>query len=165
MCPSPSFLTYDGDAATGALPYRPGIDDVGGGQKLDDSNDPPDPETMATAADFNEMGMLLVALGKVTPAALLVVANSGTPAITSLRATGSLLALSDFTVIDHGTGDTEITCPATKIVPPLIGLGFSQKIGDFRVSARVNATNDGVRVETRNSAGTLADVDFCVFWV
>lgn len=160
-----TILTYDGDIANAISPFRPGIQDVGGGAKLDDADFTPDPVTMFTAADFNQMGLLLVALGKVTPAAIIVVTNAGTPAVSAIRAAGSLLVSGDFTVIDHGAGDTEITCPSTKIMQPLAGLGFSQAAGDFRVSGRVNGTNDGIRIETRNSAGTLADVNFIAFWV
>lgn len=162
---SPNFNTYDADPANGINPYRPSLNDVGGGQKQDDSQYLPDPVTMFTAADFNEIGQLCVAFGKVTPGALLFVVNAGTPAITGLRAAGSLIVAGDFTVIDHGAGDTEITCPATKIMQPFAALGFSQAAGDFRVSARVNGTNDGIRIETRNSAGTLTDMNFVAFWV
>jgi hypothetical protein len=163
--PSPQFLTYDGDVANGVLPYRPGIDDVGGGQKLDDSEFPPDPQTMPTAADFNEMGMLLVALGKVTGAALILVANSGAPVITGLRAAGSAIVAGDFTVTRHAAGDIEIQCPGTKIVQPFAGLAFTQKAGDYRATGRVNATSDGIRIETRDSTGTLVDADFLALWV
>jgi len=163
--PSPDFLTYDGDVANGINPYRPGIDDVGGGQKLNDQNEPPDPITMLDARDFNEMSFLLVAHGKVTPAAIVLVTNAGTPAIAGVRAAGSQIVSADFTVIHHATGDVEITCPQTKIIPPWAAFGFSQAIGDWRVSGRINATNDGIRLETRNSAGTLADVNFVAFWL
>lgn len=162
---SPLVLTYDGDVPNGVNPYRPSLNDVGGGAKQDDSQYLPDPVTMFTAADFNEIGKLCVAFGKVTSAAILFVANSGAPAITGLRAAGSVIVAGDFTVIDHGAGDTEITCPATKIMQPFAALGFSQAAGDFRISARVNGTNTGIRIETRNSAGSLADVDFVAFWV
>lgn len=164
MSLSPTFLTFDGDTANGINPYRPGVNDVGGCAKLDDQNYPPDPITMPTAADFNEMGMLLVALCKVSGAALLYVSNSGTPTITGLRAAGSLIQISDFTVTDNGPGDTTITCPSTKIVQPFACLPFTQKAGDYRASGRLNGLGNGVRVETRNNAGTLSDADFFLIW-
>lgn len=132
---------------------------------------------MFTAADFNEMGMLLVALGKVTVAAIIAIANAGTATITGLRAAGSIISASpvvvvgtgstcgDFTVTRHAAGDIEIQCPATRLMQPFAALGFSQAAGDFRVSARINGTNDGIRIETRNSSGTLTDMNFVAFWV
>lgn len=162
---TPDFIVYNGSIAEGITPYRPGVDDVGGLSKLDDAEFPPDPVTMFTAADFNQHAGLLVALCKVTGAALLFVTNSGTPSISGLRAANSLLSAGDFTVIDHGAGDTEITCPASKLMQPFAALGFSQSAGDFRVSGRVNATSDGIRFETRNSGGSLADVSFLAIWL
>lgn len=165
MSLSPAYLTFDGDVANGVNPYRPGTNDVGGCQKLDDSEEPPDDETMASADDFNQMGKLIVALCKVAGAAVMYVSNSGTPAITGLRAAGSLLTVPDFTVIDQATGDTEIKCPASKLMAPLGCIAVPQKAGDYRASARINTTGDGVRVEMRNSAGTLTDADFLLVWV
>jgi len=162
---TPDFLVYNGDPDNGINPYRPGIDDVGGDQKQDDADFPPDPVTMFTAADFNEHSQLLVALCKVTPATLLKVSNSGTPAITGVRAANSLLLSTDFDVTDHGAGDTEISCPASKLMQPFAALVFSQAAEDFRTSARINATNNGIRIETRNSSGTLVDVDFVALWL
>jgi hypothetical protein len=173
---SPAFLVYDADPANGINPYRPSLNDVGGGQKLDDSFYPPDPVTMPTAADFNEMGGLLVALGKVTPAAIILIANAGTASITALRAAGSVITAlpvtivgtgstcGDFTVTRHAAGDVEIQCPATKLMQPFGALGFSQAAGDSRVSARLNGTGDGIRIETRNSSGALTDMPFLAFW-
>lgn len=162
---SPIYLTFDGDPTNGIVPYRPGVTDVGGCQKLDDQAFPPDDETMPAAADFNQMGMLLVALAKVSGLVVMYVANSGTPTITALRAAGSLLVTSDFTVTDQGTGDTEIKCLATKIMAPMGCIPVTQKAGDYRASGRLNGTGDGVRVETRNSAGAPADADFFLIWM
>lgn len=132
---------------------------------------------MFTAADFNEQCFLLVALAKVTPAAILFVTNAGTASITGLRAAGSIITAlpvtvvgsgstcGDFTVTRHAAGDIEIQCPATKIIQPFGALGFSQAVGDSRVSARLNGTSDGIRIETRNSSGTLTDMNFLAFWV
>jgi hypothetical protein len=162
---APNFLTYEGDVADGVNPYRPGINDVGGAAKIDDQNAPPDPVTMPTAAEWNEFSLLLVAFAKVTGAALIYVSNSGTPTISGLRAASSIILAGDFTVTHNGTGDTSISCPATKIMAPFACLAFTQAAGDLRASGRLNGTGDGVRIETRNGAGTLTDCDFVCMWL
>lgn len=162
----PLYLTYDGSIYASVNPFRPGIDSVGGASFVDDSQYPPDPTTMLTAAAENQNEMLIVALSKVTPCAVLIVKfTSGTPSIFSLRAAGSVIAISDFAVTDLGTGFTEIICPATKIIQPLGCIAVPQATGDFRASAYVNGTSNGIRIETRNSAGTLADCNFMALWV
>lgn len=48
-------------------PRRPTIDDVGGGQKVNDSIDRPDPARDATAEDFNQLSQQVVGLARTTP--------------------------------------------------------------------------------------------------
>lgn len=170
------FLVYDGDPSNGIAPYRPSANDLGGCQKLDDANFPADPVTMPSAWEYNEMGLLLVALAKVTGAALIYVSNSGTPTISGLRAAGSIITASpvvtvgsvstcgDFTVTHNGAGDFSVVCSATKLMAPFACLAFPQVAGDFRASGRLNGTGNGVRVETR-SGSTLTDCDTIVFWL
>jgi len=162
---TPTYCSYDGSITDGVNPFRPGIDTVGGASFVDDAVYPPDPTTQLTARVENQNEMLLVALAKVTPVAIFSVQNAGTPSISGLRVASSILSSADFTVVDLAVGKTEIKCPATKMIQPLAGLAFTQLTGDFRASAYVNGTSDGIIVETRNSGGALTDCNFVAIWL
>lgn len=162
---TPTYCSYDGSVDDSVNPFRPGIDTVGGAAFEDDSVYPPDPTQQLTALVENQNEMLLVALAKVTPVAVIAVQNAGTPSISGIRAASSIVEISDFTVVDVATGKTEIKCPATKMIQPFACFAASQATGDFRVSAYVNGTSDGIIVETRNSAGTLTDCNFVAIWM
>lgn len=163
---TPTYCTYDGSITDGVNPYRPGIDTVGGAAFQDDSQYPPDPTTQLTALVENQNEMLLVALAKVTPATLIYVKLvSGTPSIFAIRSASSILLSSHFTVTDLGTGFTEITCPATRLIQPFACLAVPQATGDLRASGYVNSTSTGIRIETRNAAGTPTDCDFFAIWI
>jgi len=162
---TPTYCSYDGSVAEGVNPFRPGIDTVGGASFEDDAQYPPDPTQQLTALVENQNEMLIVALSKVTPAAVIYVHNSGTPSIFGLRCASSILLPSDFTVIDHGAGDVELKCSATLLIQPFACIAVPQSSGDYRASGYVNTTADGVRVEIRNSAGALTARDFVVFWM
>lgn len=162
----PTYCSYDGSIANSVNPYRPGVDTVGGASFQDDPQYPPDPNTQLTALAENQNEMLVVALSKVTPAAIIYVKSiAGVPSIFGLRCASSILLSSDFTVIDTGTGITELKCPATKLIQPFACFAVPQSTGDFRASGYVNGTSDGIKIEIRNSAGTLADCDFVAFWM
>jgi len=162
----PTYCSYDGSIADGVNPYRPGIDTVGGAAFVDDSEFPPDPTQQLTALAENQNEMLMVALSKVTPAALIYVKfTGGTPSIFGLRAASSILLPEHFTIIDRGTGDTEITCPATRLIQPLACIAVPQATGDFRASGYVNGTSTGIRIETRNGSGSLTDCNFLALWI
>jgi hypothetical protein len=167
---SPTYLTFDGDAANGVLPYRPGVADVGGCQKLDDQAYPPDPTTMPTAADFNQMGMQIVALGNVSCAAVIRVRNppfetGDDPYVVDVRGASGLLAPGDFLVERFDFGTTTVRCSSAKIPPPFGGLAIVQQTGDYRVVAFVADTNDRIQVETRDATGTPASVDYLLLWI
>ena len=163
---APDFCTWDGSVSEATNPYRPGLNDVGGAAFVDDSQYLPDPTTQLSAIVENQNEMQIVALGKIAASALIYVKISGgTPSIFSLRAASSILLTTDFTITDHGNGDTELTCPATKLIQPFGVIATPQLTGDFRISAYVNGTSNGIRVETRNSAGTLTDCDWVAYWL
>lgn len=162
----PTYCSYDGSIAASVNPYRPGIDTVGGAAFQDDSQYPPDPNTQLTALAENQNEMLMVALSKVTAAAVVYVKfAAGTPSIFGLRAASSILLPADITVTDLGTGFTDLSCSATKLIQPFACVPVPQATGDFRASGYVNSTSNGIRIETRNSAGTLTDCDFVAFWI
>ena len=163
---TPTYCSYDGSTVEGVNPYRPGIDTVGGAAFQDDSQFPPDPTEQLTALVENQNEMLIVALAKVTPAAVIYVkVVSGTPSIYGIRAASSILTSADFTVTDVAPGKTEISCPATKLIQPFACFAVPQATGDFRASGYLNGTSTGIIVETRNSGGSLADCDFVAIWM
>jgi hypothetical protein len=163
---TPTYCSYDGNITDGVNPYRPGIDTVGGASFVDDSQYPPDPTEQLTALVENQNEMLLVALSKVTPAAIIYVkVTAGTPSIFGLRSASSILTTSHFTVTDLAIGKTELTCPATRLIQPFACFAAPQATGDLRASGYVNGSSTGIVIETRNSAGTLTDCDFVAIWM
>lgn len=160
---TPQYYVFDGDPANSVNPRRPGIDDVGGAQKQNDAAFLPDPD-MPDADDDNQHQRLLVGLAKVADGAKIVVRYAGTvPSIFGIRAVGSLLQASDFTVTTVGTGKFKIACPASKIVSPLFGKAFPQATGDNTAVAYPSGTGAELTVEVR-TAGALANVDVTVEW-
>ncbi|HEY3254601.1 MAG TPA: hypothetical protein VGJ91_11655 [Polyangiaceae bacterium] len=160
---TPQYFVFDGDPDNAISPRRPGIDDVGGGQKQNDAEFLPDPD-MPDADDDNQHQKLLVGLAKVASmVAIYVKFVSGVPTIFGIRAVGSLLQASDFTITDVATGKVKLACPGSKIVPPLYGRAFPQATGNNTATAYVTGSGEELTVEVR-TAGTLADVDFVVEW-
>jgi hypothetical protein len=161
---TPQFYVFDGDPDNSVAPRRPFIYDVGGGEKQNDQEFLPDPD-MPDADDDNQHQWLLVGLAKTaTMASIYVKFNAGVPSIFGIRAVGSELQSSDFTVTDVGTGKVKLACPSSKIVPPWYGRAFPQATGDHTANAYVTGSGEELTVEIR-TAGTLADVDVVVEWV
>ncbi len=160
---TPTYYVFDGDPDNAVNPRRPGIDDVGGAQKVNDAEYLPDPD-MPDADDDNQHQRLLVGLCKVADGAKIYVKFiSGTPTVFGIRAVGSALVAGDFTVTPVATGKFKISCPATKIVPPFFGKAFSQATGDNSANAYVSGSGAELTVEVR-TGGTLANVDCVVEW-
>src|SRR6478735_8186824 len=160
---SPQYYVFDGDPNNAISPRRPGIEDVGGGQKQNDQAFLPDPD-MPDADDDNQHQKLLVGLSKVANmAAIYVKFSGGVPSIFGIRAVGAELKASDFTVTDVATGKVKLACPASKIVPPLYAKAFPQATGNNTGIAYVSGSGEEVTAEIR-TAGTLADIDFVVEW-
>jgi hypothetical protein len=160
---TPQYFVFDGDPGNAVSPRRPGIDDVGGGQKLNDQEFLPDPD-MPDADDDNQHQKLLVGLAKTANmAAIYVKFISSVPSIFGIRAVGSLLQASDFTVTHVATGKVKLACPSSKIVTPLYGRAFPQVTGNNTAIAYVSGSGEELTVEVR-TAGSLADVDFVVEW-
>lgn len=160
---TPQFYVFDGDPDSAVNPRRPGIDDVGGAQKQNDAQFLPDPD-MPDADDDNQHQRLLVGLCKVADGAKIYVKfAAGAPSIFAVRAIGSELVADDFTVTDVATGKVKLACPASKIVPPLLGKAFPQATGNNTAVAYVTGAGAEITVEVR-TGGTLADVDFVLEW-
>jgi len=96
------------------VPRRPGIDDVGGGQKEDDSTWPPNPRTTATAADLNQWQNLLVRFSSVLPMAILQVSFSsgGSPNVDSFLSVKDSSVTVNIFEIHVADGVTIISWPA-----------------------------------------------------
>lgn len=160
---TPTWFVFDGDTANAVNPRRPGINDVGGGQKSNEARFLPEPD-MPDADDDNQHQWLLVGLAKVADSAKIYVKfSAGVPSIFGIRAVGSLLVKEDFTVTDVATGKVKLACPASKIVPPWFGKAYPQATGDNTAVAYVSGAGEEITVEVR-TAGTLADVDFILEW-
>jgi hypothetical protein len=113
---SPSYCTLDGDGASVA-PYRPDVDDVGGGAFVDSAAAPPIPDEMPMAADFNQ-------ISKLTPRAIRQCSaleftihfySAGTPTIDQVICLTDGFGVSDLTIDYPGTGHTTISWDAGSI--------------------------------------------------
>lgn len=141
-------------------PRRPGISDVGGAQKEDDLNYPPDPVRMLTGADENQGEKLTVAYGKVVANAKVTVHFSGsTPSVAQASGCGSAVVPSLFTVTDNGAGDTTISWPAGTF-PAAIADHTARLTGATVGMIACETVSNGARVRTKDGTNTAADLAF-----
>jgi hypothetical protein len=155
-------LSWKLEAADGG-PRRPSLADVGGATLEDDTEYPPNRETMIYADEANQWQMQIVAMGGVVPSLVLSVEISGgTPAVVAFTCPRDDLEIDDFTVTDNGTGDTTITWPADTFPPELTRpeLTINQDVGALVGGTAVPVTN-GVRVRTYDGSGA-EDLHFTV---
>jgi hypothetical protein len=97
---------------------RPGLNDVGGGQKENDPKFPPDPVRHPTADDYNQISMQVASMARMVPAAQFdVTFTAGAPSIENFSAMNEDLVVGDFTVTDVAAGSTQISWPAA-LLPP-----------------------------------------------
>lgn len=151
---APEFLVFDGgtgDEGT-ELPRRPSTEDLGGDDKLDDAEFPPDPVEHPTAAGHNQMVKVLAALAKTAAACKLEVDfSAGVPFVAAASALGSSVALSTFgTPTDNGNGDTTVSWPANTFPPFTIspnGLTLYSSSTQV-VAGHVEKLTNGIRVRT-----------------
>lgn len=147
------YLTYDGDPGNAVAPFRPGIDDLGGAELLDDQEYPPDPETQPTADAWNQKVMVAVAHARVVPVMLVAVRfAAGVPTVEAFSSVSTSLLSGDLTILDNGAGDTSITWAAdalpVPLVPPTVSLWEDVEIDRVRAYPITN----GVRVKTKLGA-------------
>lgn len=144
-----------------AIPRRPGTNDFNGVAKIDDSNEPPDPQTMPNAAEWNTIEWLVLALGRVMPVLVLSILGSASPSVISFPCARSTVVIGTFTVTRNSAGDVSITWPANTFPasasPPIVSLNGS---ADGRITA--DAIANGVRVYSYNAAGAATDRSFTV---
>lgn len=162
---APAFLTWDGDPANAIVPRRPSVEDAGGDQKLDAINVlPPDPIEHATAAQWNQQSKQIAALARVAESCKLEIRfSSGAPFVQNAPSPGTLIALSTFTVVDNGTGDTSITWPAETFPPHACSPTGLTMISSSTsvVAGHLQEITNGIRVRTF-VAGTPTDVPWTV---
>jgi hypothetical protein len=156
---SSNTLTFDD-----TTPRRPGIGDVGGGQKENDVEFPPDPDRMPTAEDFNQISKQIVALWAVSAVAVVHVSFlTGSPIISSVYSARTGLVAADFSLTDHGAGDTSVLHAGGKLpantFPP-----FAMQVDDVEIDRiRAVQVTNGARVKTKLGA-TGTDANFVVIF-
>jgi len=143
------------------IPRRPGTNDFNGVAKIDDSSEPPDPQTMPNAAEWNTIEWLILAIGRVMPVVVISIAGGATPSVISFPCARASVVVGTFTVTRNGAGDVSITWP-TNTFPASVSTPVASLNGS--ADGRITATNisNGVRVYTFNAAGTATDRDFTV---
>jgi hypothetical protein len=154
--PSSNTITYDQNP-----PHRPGTDDVGGAAKVN-ARRPPDPQRALTAEDINQLSKQIVEIAGVSPVAILVVVNTGTPTIESVTGMGSAAKNpSTYTLTDLGVGHTRISWPANTF-PARIArhtADISDTTGQIATTTGVNQAE----VYTEDAGGGASDKSFVLF--
>lgn len=159
---TPTYLTWDGDPANGVTPRRPSTDDLGGDEKLDDDEYPPDEREHPTADGWNSKVKNGAAVGRVMPGCLVDVDfSAGAPFIARVSAASTLVVVGSFTVTNNGDGDTTIEWnqdlfPPEVCRPSALTLYGS---GATALTGHIERLPTGVRVRTFD-AGTLTDIPF-----
>jgi hypothetical protein len=122
-------------------PRRPGLADVGGAAFIDDATDPPDPQTMPSAAMENQNEFLAVAFGMMIPVARFTVTwNGAAYVLTSYQCVSTLVSTGTFTVTRNSVGNISITWAANTL-PASAG----QPTTSFTLAALLNNATIGSR--------------------
>lgn len=163
---NPTWNTWDGGVGEdGAeLPRRPSVDDLGGDQKQDNYDYPPDDVEHFTARGWNQLVKQVAALAKVASSCKIEVRfDGGAPAVVRFSSPRSGLTLATFQPTDNGIGDTTITWPADTFPAPVCsptGLTLFSNAGAV-VDGHVEEVTNGIRVRTR-SGGSAADIPWTI---
>lgn len=142
-------------------PRRTTTNDFNGCVKVDDQQYPPDPATMPSGAEYNTLCLLMVAVNRVMPAAVISVTGGNPPTLAGFAAPGSSIVGGTFTLTRNGAGDVSITWPANTFPTPATAPVVSTNAG-AQSDADVVAITNGVRVRTYNAAGAATDLSFTV---
>jgi hypothetical protein len=120
-------------------PRRPGIADVGGAAFVDDQTDPPDAQTMPSAAMENQGEFLAVAYGMMVPVLRMTVTWNGSAyVLTQFQCPSTLVSTGTFTVTRNSVGNISITWPANTL-PASAG----QPTSSFTLAALLNNATIG----------------------
>lgn len=146
-------------------PRRPTQEDFGGVAKENDAKYPPNPLTMATAEDWNEIVRMLTALWGMAPLAVIPVTFvAGAPTVGTPQCGNPALTSTSFTPTDNAAGDTTISWAAntfpSAVIPPVAVVNATT--GFWLAPLAIPGTNS-VQVQTADSTSTLADADFTLF--
>lgn len=163
MAVAPDFLTWTGDGGENT-PRRPSTDDLGGDDKQDDAEYPPDDVQMPTAAAWNQLVKQAAALAQCVPACVLEVRFSGgAPFIARVTSPNPAIVAATFDVTDEGTGDTTIEWDANTFPPAPVSPSGLTVLSDTTtaVSAVVEEVANGIRVRTMDD-GSPADLAFTI---
>jgi hypothetical protein len=144
-----------------ATPRRPTTNDFNGAAKIDDAQYPPDAQTMPSAFEYNTLCLLVVALGKALPVAVVSVTGGNPPTLAGFAAPGSAVVSGSFTLTRNAVGDVSITWPANTFPTPAVAPSVSTNAGTW-CDADVVAITNGVRVRTYNGTGAATDLSFTV---
>jgi hypothetical protein len=144
-------------------PRRPGLDDVGGGHKVN-GRIPPDPARDLTAEDANQTAKQIVALAGITPLVILQMTyGSGTYQFARLACAIPDLTIermqSDWTVTINGVGDVTITWP-TNTFPQRVAEPEALPNGANHILPVAQAVPGGVRVRLKDLTSTSTHAPF-----
>ncbi len=138
-------------------PTRPGTQTFNGLAKEDDSEDPPNPQTMPNAAEWNTMGWLLLALGRVMPVAIVSVTGA-TATVSAFGAAPKNVVTGSFSMAHPATGVIEMTWAANTFPPAIAQPTASLNSGPGMIW--IEPMTNGVRIHTYDAAGAAADLNF-----
>lgn len=157
---APNTLTHNLTPAR-----RPSLDDVGGGGLEDDQQYPPDPRTMPYAAAMNQGQRQIEALNRTASViGCSIRFAAGAPFVFGQTSLTDGVLMSDFTITDHGVGDTSIQWVTAQFAPPLLDPSVSIT-GSVPGMASIeyiviDGTHASVRVRTYDKTGTATDLPF-----
>lgn len=162
-----NIIDYDpwhGDPGNAIAPHRPSLAQLGGGAYEDDQSDPPDLDTMPSAAMENVNEKVLAGIARLsTVMRVSVEFIAGAPSIHSVAFADSTLDATDLTITDNGLGYTDITWAADTFPVSATrpyGLTMNEETAASRTSAVAIA--NGIRVKTIDEAGIGVDTAFTV---
>jgi hypothetical protein len=158
-----TILTFDETVAV-----RPGlVNDLGGGNFLDDPIYPPDPTTMPNAEMWNQATKLVAAYGKVIACAVLSIRfSAGAPSVTFAVGPGAAVVTGLFTVEDVGVGDVIVKWLTGKLPPltvePQPVLNTQAALGNWGITAySLSAALGFERVQVKtHTNGVATDHNF-----
>ncbi len=162
----PDFCTWDGGTTDEGAepPRRPSSEDLGGDEKLDSEEAPPDAKEHFTSQGWNQKVKQLVALARMSAAAKFKVSFSGgAPQIEQGAGCKATVTTTTFSPTDNGTGDTTVTWPADTFPPEIVspnGLTLYSSSAQV-VSGHVQLVTNGVRVRTFVN-GVASDVPWSI---